>query len=481
MNSEGAEVKTKPPGPREETRSRPNLQGPEKRRGRDQTSRTQRRDEVKTKPPGPREERRSRPNLQGPEKKRGRDQTSRPREEKRRGRDQTSRAQRRDEVKTKTSKAQRRDEVETKPPGPMSQSPAATADHSSWGRGDSQTFPFLQYGSKYWLLLFVCYLCDDREMALIIPELSEEESYHVFCSYSSTDSQWTQELIQQLEDSGLTVCDHVRDFMIGRPIVDNMSESIHQSQKVLLVLSAELSAEEAIVPVLLQRDLPIPLHLAHLTYLDVQLPDFRQQLLRLLCSTNQEMQGSSVVPYQSPSLYNGKSLQPLSAVNEELLVNKFDCGEWSNGVPDQLSLIIRQPERYREALGIINTVSQKKVRKNERRRVLRELHKAIGQANSLLCEEHVLVGSQDQSKLLLVYVSVEGCRQELCAQSEDQDLFHTVILQYSCGYACCLVKRYFPFPTSSTQTHLENNVCFCQYVSHQRSLPKTRWFDRFIK
>ncbi|KAK7878490.1 hypothetical protein WMY93_030326 [Mugilogobius chulae] len=35
-------------------------------------------------------------------------------------------------------RAQRRDEVKTKPPGPMSQSPAATAEHSSWCRGSSE-------------------------------------------------------------------------------------------------------------------------------------------------------------------------------------------------------------------------------------------------------------------------------------------------------------------------------------------------------
>ncbi|KAK7877347.1 hypothetical protein WMY93_031951 [Mugilogobius chulae] len=104
-------------------KSRPNLQGPEKRWGQDQSSRIQRGDEVKTKPPGPGEEMRQ---------------------------DQTSSAQIRDEVKINPPgpreemrsrsnlQAQRRDEVKTKPPGPMSQSPAATADHSSWCRGSSK-------------------------------------------------------------------------------------------------------------------------------------------------------------------------------------------------------------------------------------------------------------------------------------------------------------------------------------------------------
>ncbi|KAK7881243.1 hypothetical protein WMY93_029652 [Mugilogobius chulae] len=74
------------PGPREEMRSRPNLRAQRrdevktKPPGPREEMRAQRRDEVKTKPPGPRrrdevkskppgpEKMRSRPNLQGPEK-----------------------------------------------------------------------------------------------------------------------------------------------------------------------------------------------------------------------------------------------------------------------------------------------------------------------------------------------------------------------------------------------------------------------------
>ncbi|XP_072308925.1 uncharacterized protein [Eucyclogobius newberryi] len=386
-------------------------------------------------------------------------------------------------------------------------------------------------------------------------ELSQGEPYHVFCSYSSTDYQWTHPLIQHLEDMGLRVCDE-NNFTPGRPILENMSESIQQSQKVLLILSAEfvrshwclLEANmsmfrdclqrKPIVPVLLQRDLPIPLHLAHLTYLDVHQPDFKQQLLKVLCTPNQDLQSSTVVPYQPPSLYNGKRLEPLSAVNQEQLNKEFDCGVWSDSVPDQLSLIIQQRERYREAIGIINTVAQTKVRlgslwkqllaglaaiivlasyylvislfinlpfwdnapkglqtattvflfltaiwmiykmcaliKNEKRRIVRALQKAIGLANSLLFEEHVLMGSQGNYKLLLVYVSVEDCRQELCAQYQDQEFFHKAILEYSCEYTRCLAKELLPFETTSTSGHLEGGVCFCQYVINQMLMGQTR-------
>ncbi|CAL9704914.1 unnamed protein product [Knipowitschia caucasica] len=396
---------------------------------------------------------------------------------------------------------------------------------------------------------------------LVPTALSQGESYHVFCTYSSTDYQWTHTLIQQLEQSGLRVCDHERDFTAGRPILNNMSESIQKSQKVLLVLSAEfvrsrwclLEANmsmfrdclqrKPIVPLLLQRDLPIPLPLAHLTYLDVHQPDFRQQLMRVLCTPNQEMQGSTVVPYQPPSFYNGKSLEPLPAVNEEQLnrdhFKSFDCGEWSESVPEQLRLIIQQPEVYQQAIQIINTVSQTKVRlrqlwkqilvifvafmvvigyllavsgfagfsfwkkapegllpativflylmagwiiyklyalmQNEKHRIMRELQKAVGQANSLLYEQNVLIGAQSNSKLLLVYVSVERCRQELSGHDQDQEVFYKAIQKYSCDYTCRLSNALLPFETTSTDGHLEGGVCFCEFVMNQMLLGKTRF------
>uniref|UniRef100_A0A8C6UD49 TIR domain-containing protein n=1 Tax=Neogobius melanostomus TaxID=47308 RepID=A0A8C6UD49_9GOBI len=154
------------------------------------------------------------------------------------------------------------------------------------------------------------------------PELSEGESYHVFCSYSSTDYDWTHALIQQLEDKGLRVCDHERDFTAGRPILENMTESIEQSQKVMLVLSAE-----------------------------------------------------------------------------------FLRSRW-----------------------------------------------CLLEANMSMFRD---------------------CLQELSALSQDHELFHNVILKYSCAYTCCLAKRCFPFRPTSNTGHLDGTICFCQYVIYQRSVEET--------
>ncbi|KAM6925983.1 uncharacterized protein PEZ65_009609 [Lycodopsis pacificus] len=200
-----------------------------------------------------------------------------------------------------------------------------------------------------------------------VPTLGHGECYHVFISYSSTDYQWTHSLINQLESCGLQVCYHERDFTPGRTVLENMSDCIHESQKVLLVLSQEfvrsrwclLEANmslfrdclerKPIVPVLLEPGVAVPLHLCHLTYLEANDPDFKNKLLKVLCTPNQQLQGSTVVPFQPPSIYNGKALQPLTAVNEEGL-NKLDCGYFSDmDVPDQLRLIIQDHEKYRTA------------------------------------------------------------------------------------------------------------------------------------
>lgn len=71
------------------------------------------------------------------------------------------------------------------------------------------------------------------------PTLRQDECYHVFLSYSSIDYKWTHSLIDKLESMGLMVCYHERDFTPGRTVLENMSECIRQSQKVLLVLSPE--------------------------------------------------------------------------------------------------------------------------------------------------------------------------------------------------------------------------------------------------
>ncbi|KAK1888051.1 Toll-like receptor 2 type-1 [Dissostichus eleginoides] len=322
------------------------------------------------------------------------------------------------------------------------------------------------------------------------PTLRDGECYHVFISYSSNDHQWTHCLIDQLEACGLQVCYHDRDFLPGRTVLENMSDCIQESQKVLLVLSPEfvrsrwclLEANmslfrdclerKPIVPVLLEHGVSVPLHLCHLTYLEANDPDFKNKLLKVLCTPNQQLQGSTVLPFHPPSIYNGKALQPLDAVNEDSL-SKWDCGQFSDmEVPDQLRLIIEDQEKYRKAVRMINSVSQNK--NDDEKYIVREMKKAIGLANIILSEEKVLMGRRSNSKISLVYVSLDRCKHEFAETFSDQvcaeDLYQRALLYFSSGYACCLAQRHFPFPQPSSTGHLEGGVCFCQYVSQQLSV-----------
>ncbi|XP_034542230.1 uncharacterized protein LOC117814814 [Notolabrus celidotus] len=395
------------------------------------------------------------------------------------------------------------------------------------------------------------------------PTLRDSESYHVFISYSSTDYQWTHSLIEQLESCSLQVCYHERDFTPGRTVLENMSDCIKESQKVLLVLSSEfvrsrwclLEANmslfsdclerKPIVPVLLEPGVSIPLHLCHLTYLGASDPEFKNKLLKVLCTPNQQLQGSTMVPFQPPSIYNGKALQPLTAVNNGL--HKWEAGQFSDmEVPDQLRLITDDHNKYREAVRILNSVSEKvrdlplcfivlsyffgaffayllacflgymaflfinynslfpkantiglKVfitlclacpvvgfiiqlclwKCDREKYVLKEMQKAVGKANMILSEEKVLMGCRSNSKMYLVYVSLEGCKQEFAETFSEQvvaeEMFQRALMFFSPGYACCLAKRHFPFPKASSTGHLEGGVCFCQYVS--RKLEAETW------
>ncbi|XP_057693301.1 uncharacterized protein LOC130916529 [Corythoichthys intestinalis] len=401
--------------------------------------------------------------------------------------------------------------------------------------------------------------------ANVPPPLRPGETFHVFISYSSTDYQWTHALIEQLEAHGLHICYHERDFTAGRTVLENISEGIQESQKVLLVLSSDfvrsrwclLEANmslfrdclerKPLVPVLLEPGVTVPLHLCHLTYLEARDPEFVAKLLKVLCTPNRQLQGSKLVPNQPPSIYNGMALQPLTAANVESL-DKWDAGQFSNmDLPDQLRLIIVNQEKYREAIDIINSVSLDKVwlrplwiraildiygllamilliaisvliygkvensilpdtpegspilivillcllsvpfgfviqlglwRKDDEKYVVREMQKAAGQANRILCDEKLVMGFRCNSIMYLVYVSLEGCKGEFAVtfkhSASTEALFKKALFWFSSEYACCLAKKHFPFAQSCPHPgHLEGGVCFCQYVCQQ--LSKGEW------
>ncbi|XP_070187420.1 toll-like receptor 2 isoform X1 [Littorina saxatilis] len=70
--------------------------------------------------------------------------------------------------------------------------------------------------------------------------------YDVFVSYAEEDAVWVQEeLLPVLEGEwGLTLCVHHRDFRPGKHIVDNISDCVSDSERVILVFSPHFARSE---------------------------------------------------------------------------------------------------------------------------------------------------------------------------------------------------------------------------------------------
>lgn len=102
---------------------------------------------------------------------------------------------------------------------------------------------------------------------------------------------------------------------------------------------------------------------------------------------------------------------------------------------------------------------------------MRELVLRVGEANLLLAQHSVLMGCDTANKLYFVHVLLEKCRQvflEAASTGEGEGLFQEALLQFSCGYACCLAHAHFPHcedvDAEGAGGHLELGLCFCQFV-----------------
>ncbi|XP_056399846.1 uncharacterized protein LOC130294263 isoform X2 [Hyla sarda] len=206
---------------------------------------------------------------------------------------------------------------------------------------------------------------------LSVPKLTGDDMYHVFISFSGEDSTWVEQLIQKLEATfpDIKICFHNRDFTPGKTIIENMTECIQRSQKILMVLSPDFvhsrwclfeanlsmfqdcTSHKAIVPVML-KPCPMPLYLSHLTYLEAEDEQFYKKLCNRLLKTNAKETEDVLVHFQSSILYGGKHLLSLSAVNED---NEVCNGVFSNAcVPDALKAVVKDPEIYKKAIRLIN-------------------------------------------------------------------------------------------------------------------------------
>ncbi|XP_056399843.1 uncharacterized protein LOC130294263 isoform X1 [Hyla sarda] len=207
---------------------------------------------------------------------------------------------------------------------------------------------------------------------LSVPKLTGDDMYHVFISFSGEDSQWVAQLMQKLEATfpDIKICFHNRDFTPGKTIIENMTECIQRSQKILMVLSPDFvhsrwclfeanlsmfqdcTSHKAIVPVML-KPCPMPLYLSHLTYLEAEDEQFFEKMCNRLLKTNAKETEDVLVHFQSSILYGGKHLLSLSAVNENDV--KVGIGVFSDTcVPDALKAVVKDPEIYKKAIRLIN-------------------------------------------------------------------------------------------------------------------------------
>ncbi|XP_054044306.1 uncharacterized protein LOC128904255 [Rissa tridactyla] len=326
-----------------------------------------------------------------------------------------------------------------------------------------------------------------------LPALATHETHHIFVSYSNINSAWARNLIQSLEAMipNLKACYHERDFIPGKTIIENMVEAIQGSQKIVLVLSpdfvqsrwclleANLSVfqdcleSKPVIPIMLVPCF-VPMHLTHLTYIDASDTHFLDKVIKVICTPNHQMKNATMVPYSPPSLYNGKPLLALPAVDDQV-IPRCRGGTFSEALPDQLKIVCEDTEVYRKAIRMINEVSSRvspfssvniifwisacllgslylfnaiflfvslgqdsgdsyttflgcimvfatlssfstlvnyvyNYKIKSADEKLLEMSQVAGEANSLLIKDSLLVGCDSRVKLQLVYISLAGCR-----------------------------------------------------------------------
>ena len=267
-------------------------------------------------------------------------------------------------------------------------------------------------------------------------------------------------------------------------------------------------------------------------------PDFLGKVLNVLCTPNRQLRGTGGVPVQPPSIWNGKALQSQVAVNEEGL-HSWEAGLFSvMDVPDQLCLVVEDKEKYREAIRIINNVSQTKVwlrpywlrlliyflgvliivslfvlvsftstfcpekipknlflfylvvplgltvqlclwKSDDDKYIIGEMQRAVGKANTLLSGEKVLMDCQSNSKLHVVYTStsLEGCRREFSDTFPGRPLAAEMIqraLLYFSSGYACCVSKRH-FPFSPPGSHRHLEGGTCFCQYVSQQLSRGQW------
>ncbi|KAF3703790.1 Toll-like receptor 13 Precursor [Channa argus] len=98
----------------------------------------------------------------------------------------------------------------------------------------SYTYHILRWQLVYAYYLFLAFLFDTKNKNKQAPS-----QYDAFISYNVHDEPWVMgELLPKLEgEQGWRLCLHHRDFEPGKPIIDNVTDSIYGSRKTICVIS----------------------------------------------------------------------------------------------------------------------------------------------------------------------------------------------------------------------------------------------------
>ncbi|XP_070566980.1 uncharacterized protein [Ptychodera flava] len=156
----------------------------------------------------------------------------------------------------------------------------------------------------------------------------------VFFSYSSKDKEWVIQTAERLErECGIECSYDSKDFIGGKAITSNIMNCIKMSRKTVLVLSPDFlrspwcgyemqivlrehlfREQKVVIPVLL-HDCIIPDFISHLTYLEVQDPQFWEKFLEILKTDNTEnetLSGLLSVGHEDDK-FNGKTIARFSS------------------------------------------------------------------------------------------------------------------------------------------------------------------------
>ncbi|XP_070565903.1 uncharacterized protein [Ptychodera flava] len=165
------------------------------------------------------------------------------------------------------------------------------------------------------------------------PDVTSTEC-DVFFSYSSKDKDWVIQTAERLErECGIECSYDSKDFIGGKAITSNIMNCIKMSRKTVLVLSPDFlrspwcgyemqivlrehlfREQKVVIPVLL-HDCIIPDFISHLTYLEVQDPQFWEKFLEILKTDNTENETlSELFSFgHEADKFNGKTIARFSS------------------------------------------------------------------------------------------------------------------------------------------------------------------------